>query len=155
MARGSFRLDVADFAKQAGENADLAVRKIMLDLHARLIEKSPVDTGRFRANWQYSVNAKATGTIDGNWTSERRAPPPKPPKIAAGAFGKVHYMTNNVEYANALEFGLYPISPKKKTGKTVGGYSRQAPQGIVGLTIIEFDSIVKAAASEVRNGAKN
>lgn len=136
MARGSFRLDVADFAKQAGEKADLAVRKIMLDLHARLIEKSPVDTGRFRANWQYSVNAKATGTIEGNWTSENRAPPPEAPKIAAGAFGKVHIIANNLPYAQRLE----------------NGYSKQAPIGMVGLTLMEFNSIVSKAAREAREG---
>lgn len=136
MARGSFRLDVADFAKQAGDNADDAVRRIVLDLHARIVEKSPVDTGRFKANWQYSVNAKATGTIDGNWTSERRAPPPETPKIAAGAFGKVHYICNNLPYSQRLE----------------NGYSKQAPIGMVGLTLMEFNAIVSKAAREAREG---
>lgn len=136
MARGSFRLEIAEFAKQAGENADVAVRKIMLGIWGRLIEKSPVDTGRFRANWQYSVNAKATGTIEGNWTSENRAPPPKPPQIAAGAFGKVHIICNNLPYAQRLE----------------NGHSKQAPIGMVGLTLNEFNSIVSKAAREAREG---
>lgn len=136
MARGSFRLEIAEFAKQAGENADVAVRKIMLGIWGRLIEKSPVDTGRFWANWQYSVNAKATGTIEGNWTSENRAPPPKPPQIAAGAFGKVHIICNNLPYSQRLE----------------NGYSKQAPIGMVGLTLMEFNAIVSKAAREAREG---
>lgn len=136
MPRGSFRLEIAEFAKQAGENADVAVRKIMLGIWGRLIEKSPVDTGRFRANWQYSVNAKASGTINGEWTSQRRAPPPETPNIAAGAFGKVHVITNNLAYAQRLE----------------NGYSKQAPLGMVGLTLAEFNSIVSTAAREAREG---
>lgn len=136
MARGSFRLEIAEFAKQAGDKADIAVRKIMLDLFARLVEKSPVDTGRFRRNWQYSVNARATGTIDGNWTTQSRAPPPETPQIAAGAFGKVHIIANNLPYAQRLE----------------NGSSKQAPLGMVGLTLNEFNSIVSKAAREAREG---
>lgn len=133
---GTFELRVREWAAQAKENADIVVRKVVLDCWARLIAKSPVDTGRFRRNWQYSVNARATGTVEGNWTSENRAAPPATPKVAAGAFGEVHWITNNVPYANRLETG----------------WSKQAPLGMVGITAMEFNSIVSQAAREAREG---
>lgn len=133
---GTFELAVAAWASQAGEKADLVVRKVTLDLWARLIAKSPVDTGRFRRNWQYSVNARATGQINGNWTSENRAGPPNTPNVSGAGIGKVIWITNNVPYANRLETG----------------YSKQAPLGIVGLTAMEFNSIVSQAAREAREG---
>jgi hypothetical protein len=51
----------------------------------------------------------------------------------SGAAGKVHYLTNNLPYAYRLEYG----------------WSRQAPNGMVGVTVVEFQSIVNAAAKDV------
>jgi hypothetical protein len=55
------------------------------------------------------------------------------PKDAAG---KVHYITNNLPYAWRLEHG----------------HSKQAPAGMVGLTVVEFAGIVDKAANDVRTG---
>lgn len=134
---GTFELNVRAWCEQAKERGDLAVRKITLDLWARLIDKSPVDTGRFRANWQYSINARARGVVAGNWTSENRAPKPDTPNVSAAGMGKVIWITNNTAYANRLETG----------------YSKQAPLGMVGITVLEFESIVRTAAKETKNGA--
>jgi hypothetical protein len=38
-------------------DVNLVHRKVCLDLHKSLVMKSPVDTGRFRANWQVGVGA--------------------------------------------------------------------------------------------------
>ena len=50
--------------------------------------------------------------------------------------GDTLYFTNNLPYAEKIEFGLYP-SPSK-TGKTVGGYSVKSPQGMVRKNIIKW-----------------
>jgi hypothetical protein len=39
---------------------------------------------------------------------------------------------------------------EKGTGRTINGFSTQAPAGVVGLTVIEFQQIVTAAAAEAR-----
>ena len=51
-------------------------------------------------------------------------------KIPDDASGRIYYLANNVPYARRLE----------------DGWSRQAPQGIVGRTVIQFRQIVKDAA---------
>lgn len=133
---GPFELGIRAFAEKAGENADLVTRKVILDVWARLILKSPVDTGRFRANWQYSINAQATGTIATAGTTLSPAPAPGAPDVRPGAFGKVHFITNNVPHAIPLE----------------RGWSKQAPIGLVALTAMEFNAIASEAAAQAYAG---
>jgi len=130
---GPFELQLRAFAEKAGDNADLVTRKVIVDVYAELIQRSPVLTGRFRANWIYSVNAKASGTIPTAGTSLSPTPAPDAPEVAAEAFGKVHWLTNNLPYAQRLE----------------DGHSKQAPTGLVGLTVIRWSEIVTKAVREV------
>lgn len=130
---GPFELQLRAFAEKAGENAEQVVRKIIIDVWAELIERSPVDTGRFRGNWIYSVNAKATGTVPTTGTTLAPTPRPDPPTIEAGAFGKVHHIVNHLPYARRLE----------------EGHSQQAPNGMVDLTVIKWRDIVSKAVREV------
>jgi hypothetical protein len=44
-----------------------------------------------------------------------------------------------------LEYGGYPNPPKSGSGKTAGGYSIQAPAGMVRVSAAEFGEIVGAA----------
>lgn len=134
---GQFELALRRFAEKAGDNADLAVRKIVLDLNARLVARSPVDTGRFRANWQYGFGAAPAGSIEIAGTSESPAPPSPPPVLPKGTGVGVHYLVNNLPYAQALE----------------RGYSKQAPLGLVGLTVIEFSGLADRVGQEVFAGA--
>jgi hypothetical protein len=90
--------------------------------------------GRFRANWQYGLSApdlKTTETTDqsGQATIGRITT-----EIPANAGGEMHYITNSLPYAKRLEEGWS---------------KRQAPNGMVGLTILEFQPIVAAAARAI------
>lgn len=42
---------------------DLETRKTLLDLHAGLVQRTPVDTGRARSGWQVDTQA---GVIENN-----------------------------------------------------------------------------------------
>jgi len=123
-------LDISTWVKKAKGNLDLVVTRVTLDVFGRVIKRSPVDTGRFRGNWQFSVGAPASGTLD----NLDRSGTESVRKIASGipkdAAGKVYYLVNNLAYARALE----------------NGHSGQAPHGMIGLTVMEFEqSIVKAS----------
>jgi hypothetical protein len=132
MAIETFTLDVQRFVTKAQSNLDLVVRKVALDLFTRIIIKSPVDTGRFKGNWQVSINSIPSGTLnvldkDGSATLSR----------VQGTVGQVKAgdlitLVNNLPYAVRLEYG----------------WSTQAPAGMVRLTIQEYSGVVtKAAAS--------
>lgn len=92
----------------------------------RLVAYSPVDTGRFRGNWQFgdahSPPEDALDALDpeGDATVAHLAA-----QIAAAKPG-AHTFANNLPYAMALEFG----------------HSSQAPHGIVARVADELDDIV-------------
>lgn len=125
----TFTLDVSNFVDKASKTADVEIRKICLDLLTGIVLKTPVDTGRARANWFTSV-----GSPSGNVTTS--TDPSGSSAISSGlsaisqATGNVLWITNNLPYIYRLEFGTYNNGPK-----TVGGFSRQAPAGMVRVTI--------------------
>lgn len=140
----SFGLDLKAFADNTNAKANAAVQKIVLAVDRKLVLRSPVGNallwkhkappgyvgGRFRANWQYGENVAPVGVL---W------PPivgPYPDKndidVNAKAGGKIHYLVNNLPYAVALEDGHS---------------TTQAPAGVVGITVLEFEPIVKEAVA--------
>lgn len=130
--RGPFTLAIEQFAAKAKERADQVVRQVSLEVATRVIARSPVDTGRFRANWRIAVGGPATGQLEafdksdeGQDTANRLAG-----ELPRGVAGQRVYLTNNLPYAWALETG----------------HSKQAPIGMVAITVLEFNAIVDNVA---------
>lgn len=127
---GSFADQIAKFAAETKEKADATVRETVLEIGERLVARSPIDTGRFSSNWRYGLTTPDRHTTDE--TNSRTLQNVEELPQAAGGF--VHYITNSLPYGPALE----------------RGHSKQAPQGMVALTGLEFDSIVADAVLKVR-----
>lgn len=115
----TFTLDVSNFVDKASKTADAEVRKICLDLVTGIVLKTPVDTGRARANWFTSIGSPSvsvTASTDPSGSSSISS--------ALGAIskatGNVLWITNNLPYIYRLEFE---------------GWSKQAPAGMVRVTI--------------------
>jgi hypothetical protein len=128
-----FEAQIAAFVAKAKGNADLVVRKVGLDMFSRVIQKSPVDEGRFKSSWVVSVNSIPVddpGTID-------KTGAPSFQRVSAAVVGlkagNVITMVSNLAYSRRLEYG----------------WSQQAPAGMVRITISEFAGIVKSAAASV------
>ncbi|MCB9902409.1 MAG: HK97 gp10 family phage protein [Planctomycetes bacterium] len=147
---GEFAIDVSRFGAKTGRQIGLAVRKIALDLFTRVIMRSPVDTGRFRANWQTTVGERATGTREafdkgpvlpgGIGAAVGSTAASEALQVVTRApLGPDLWLANNLPYAVPLE----------------NGHSPQAPGGMVKLSMLEVPGIVasaaKASADEVRS----
>jgi len=153
---GRFEDDINKFQRKTADKMDQAVRKISLEILSSVVFKSPVDTGRFRSNWQVSIGSVPSGTVgyQGTEAIAERAGSKGPVYEATVAkskgtadsakAGDVIYIANNLPYAVRLEEGGYGEGPK-----TVGGFSRQAPAGMVTLTVQEFASTVKRIGAEI------
>ena len=147
----AFELDIARFVEKAKDKADLVVRKVSLEMFKRVIQKSPVDTGRFKSNWQAAIGSVPKGTLGlddsithkGGRETDRGAAHRFEAAGAAsftrvnqvalnGKAGDVIYLVNNLSYANALEYG----------------HSGQAPSGMVRLSILEWNTVVAKAVAE-------
>ena len=141
---GSFADQVARFEKDALRKMNLAVRKISLEIFSRVILKSPVDTGRFRGNWQVAIGSVPSGTLELDDKTGTATVSKADLKLVGAKAGDTIYLANNLPYAVRLEEGGYNDGPK-----TVGGFSRQAPAGMVALTVQEFAAIVDEIGIEL------
>lgn len=130
---GSFTAEIGQWVSETQDDIDEVTVKSVLEVRNRLIVNSPVDRGHFRGNWQYGLDQGPVDENETGGTSERPAPPPPLPRISAKAAGHVHYLVNNVPYANRIE----------------DGHSGQAPAGVVALRIAEWPSIVADAVASV------
>lgn len=144
----SFELDLRAFIDKAKGNAETVVRKVGIDMLARIIDRSPVGNpslwkdppppgyvgGRFRGNWQVTFGAQASAEvarIDPNGSATKAA---GSAVLAAYRSGiNSIWLTNTVPYAQRLEYG----------------HSSQAPQGMARITSAEFQQFVNKAAQEL------
>jgi hypothetical protein len=140
----SFADDIRNFERKTARKLDEVPRKVVFQIFKNVIDKTPVDTGRARANWQPSLGTPTTGTIefadkDGSATIANMQS-----VLLSLNVGDVIFLTNNLPYIRRLEEGGYGDGPK-----TVGGFSRQAPAGMVALTVQEFQAVVNQVGIEV------
>ena len=144
----TFELDLKNFENKMSVKADAICRKIVLDVGTSLVLKSPVGDasywqeapppgyvgGRFRGNWQYGDNEIPSGQLDTIDPSGAETISIVASSVKINASGKLHYLINNLPYALRLE----------------DGWSRQAPSGMVALTVKEFKPVVSAAARALK-----
>lgn len=140
----SFSSDLSRFCeREAPDYLEKTVRKVVIEIGNRCVLRSPVGDGaywqspppagysggRFRANWQHGLNVIPTLFTDAVDKSGGSTLAAITSAVATGNAVGVHYITNNLPYAERIE----------------NGWSRQAPQGIVGRIELEFPAIVRKA----------
>jgi hypothetical protein len=147
-------IPIAELCEKYKQRIDLVIRMTTAELFKRVVLRTPVDTGRARANWNvsygqidYSISSTVDPTGDGKSRMIDR-------QLRTMYTGGIVYLTNSLPYIGALEYGLYPNPPKMgsqkrgESGPTIhvsNGYSMQAPHGMVRITIQEFDAAVRRA----------
>jgi hypothetical protein len=123
----SKRGDLQKLADKMSLNLDTVVRKSLLELTGDIIKRTPVDTGRARGNWQATVGSPATGVLDAADKSGDKTTG-KAQDAISKATGNIYYLTNNLPYIQALEYGHS---------------KEQAPHGFVRLAVADFEDYVK------------
>lgn len=151
MSNKKFLSDIARFIAKTNKAKDTFTRKLVLEIYSRVVLKSPVDTGRFRANWVIGngfINDSTNEFIDKTGTSSISKAELQLKSIAIN--GQTIYATNSLEYASVLEYGLYGTGAGATVLTTRDGYSVQAPYGMVRITLAELSSITSKVAFEVK-----
>lgn len=120
----SFGDELKRFRLKSVKVASETQKAIVLELFGSVILDTPVDTGRARGNWQTTNNAPAQGETKGLDPSGARALARLEAEIVR--FDKTIYLSNNLPYAGALEYG----------------YSDQAPAGMVRKNIARVNRII-------------
>jgi len=146
--------DLDVWAKKIGTRADNIINKVCFGMSEAVIEQTPVWRGEgkrggtARGNWQPTLNSAAQGVLDFQ-DEDGAATKQKAKEVSNNAAGNVFYLTNNLPYIRVLEYGLYPQGAYK-TFRTKGGYSIQAPQGMVRITAREFNRVVKEQVNKFK-----
>ncbi len=140
---GSFSASLGAFRNKVLTRYDLFVRKVVFDVGTSLVYKSPVGDGnywlrpppkgyvggRFRANWQLSVGSINFTTTDNVDPSGQLTISSFQDTASQASGGNVYYYTNSLPYAKPIE----------------NGHSRQAPHGVVRITVVEWQDFVDNA----------
>jgi hypothetical protein len=123
-------------------------RAVHLEALKRIIKRTPVDLGTARSSWMSTIGLPASGD-----TKQASAVNQGIAVLASLAPFQTTWITNNLEYISYLEYGEFePPDPgpskdrrKGRKGRILvkGGYSVQAPQGMVGITVDELRPLVQ------------
>ena len=101
------------------------VRGTLFGLSSRIIKESPVDTGRFRGNWQASIGSPASATTSRLDSTGAGSINDVAVTLQGLKLGQTFYLANNLPYARRLEYG----------------YSKQAPSGFLRINLqrVQFE----------------
>jgi hypothetical protein len=124
----TFALNLAKQIEAANDKVESIVKVTMIELFNRVIQKSPVDTGRFRANWNCSIGSPDLSTSQAIDPSGSGAISKATSTVVSYTLnGQSVFLTNNLPYADRLE----------------NGWSKQAPNGMVRLSVMEIQNSVR------------
>lgn len=140
-----FASQIKAFAEQTQTKLNTAVRAAVLQVGASVVNLSPVGDdshwkekpkdfagGLFKGNWQYGLGSAPDGVFDTIDPSGQASLQRIAEAIPADAAGGVHYIVNNLPYAQALEDGT----------------STTPPAGMVALTAAQWGDMVGKAAGD-------
>ena len=119
----SFTEQISAWCAETQAKLDCVADEVVQETFRRLLEQTPVDTGDLRASWTQSANVLPAAFNGATVTAKA---------------GQMVYIATDKVYAPIIEYGLYPNPPKNPTGRTVNGYSSQAPAGMVRVTIMNM-----------------
>lgn len=122
---GAFAIDLSRIVEKAKGQTELVIRKVMLEAFTSVVQMSPVDTGRFKGAWQVGYGAPNTRTDSaadkaGSATIGRISSDVATVRIGGGSI----FLTNALPYSIRLE----------------NGYSKQAPAGMVAVTMARISA---------------
>lgn len=114
------------------KRAESASGALMLEFAKRVVDRTPVDTGRARSNWQAGVGAPnrsvTNDTTNGAVIRAQGA-------FRRVAIGQKLYFTNTLPYIRRLEYDRW---------------SDQAPGGMVRLAMAELQGMAREVAAVVK-----
>jgi hypothetical protein len=127
MAQPLFNRAVERWINRTRGGVQQRVKAAAIGLHSRVIDRSPVDTGRFRASWNIVSGEDADLSVakEGQNTGGGAAAKARASALTAS---NSYVISNNLPYAESLE----------------NGHSKQAPQGVVRLSIIDVQTNIEA-----------
>lgn len=133
MSSAAFRAKAAKFFEMAEKRPEQLVRAVGLNLLRSVVTMSPVDTGRFRGNWQVQFS-------------------PEPSKLDGTDAGGSATISNGLTVLERFKLGMPKVFILNHLPYSIPleyGHSNQAPAGMVRLTVKRFDEFVRSVVREM------
>jgi hypothetical protein len=130
VARTSFSVDVQKFVEKIPVNATYVYKKIALDMYTRIAQRTRVDTGYCRGNWQVGVGHMPTGVVNKRFDTASALS--ELSQFDAAREQDI-FIVNHVHYAPYLEFGTETRSGDHMVGRTVAEFHEFVRKAIRGL----------------------
>lgn len=143
-----FTKGIADASERIIEDSKREVRKIIRGIAKDAIMNTPIDEGVLINNWYASNRAPSNQTTIASDPSGKTSLSRVDKALTRLSIGQTFYLTNSLPYARVVEYGLYPNPPKNPTGKTVNGFSKQAPAGMARIAVQKGVSKLRARGSK-------
>ena len=127
----------ADLAKIAARNKAKLLKvaqNSLMRVGGAIVVKSPVDKGRFINNWMSAYGGIDSSTSESLSETGAESIGRLDAKLNGLAVGQMFYFTNSLPYAQRLEYG----------------WSEKAPNGMVRLSVANWQSIVAEEVARVK-----
>ena len=126
---------IAKWRDETIDAADEILQVITFKIGQSVVMLSPVDTGRFRGNWQLTIGRGSDMSLMREDQSGASTLSEMSSTIRSLSIGQVAYIQNHVLYGFDLEHGSSPQA--------------RDPDGMVMVTAAKFNQIVQAAIAQV------
>ncbi len=140
---GQFALEITKWKGATEEQLRDVLQATAIKVMGRIIQRTPVDTGRARGNWQVGINHRPQSVLTRNDKRGDQTKRKGARQISRAKATDRISIVNSLSYIDVLEKGRHS-TPKGKRG------SLQAPQGMVRVTVAEFKRLFEAAVRESR-----
>jgi hypothetical protein len=130
----TFSGDIGKFNNKVEKAANAIFRGTALDLARRLIIRTPVDQGYARGGWGVRINGIPADVKNNADKTGQRTIESANAEISKAKIGDSIFIVNGVEYIGPLE----------------NGHSDQRPNGMLKVTVTEYQNIVKMQARKKR-----
>ncbi len=157
-------MDLNKYVKDKNVEIKEVRKRYAFALYSSIVRKTPVgnpdfdkDSGRARANWNVSV-----GSPDTTVTNDKRKNPLPLSKMPDPKGDESIFISNNLPYITTLEYGGFPnpvekgsrtrkgVKPARYEKFSENGFSKQAPEGMVGVTCANNENIFNSAVRSVK-----
>lgn len=125
---------IADFIREFNAEKDFIMQEATTRVSNAIVRFSPVDEGEYVADWDVKI---------GGWPADSN-PPNDPKKTKTRA--RLKDIIKDVKYGDAVFFE----NDDAAAIRLEFGYSKQAPQGVVRLTVRKWRGFVRGAAIVAR-----
>jgi hypothetical protein len=166
-------IDPSKFVQGTIDNIDKVRRIYAFEIFRRVVERTPVHNddytkrgkkrkkqypgGATRQNWLVTLNNEDT-SYDPNKKKGGRVMSNGKKVIESAKGDDTIILQLNTPNANMLEYGGWPKNPKNGSytinglPKTVDGFSREAPKGMVGAALAQAEQLFQKAVIAVKGG---